>query len=463
MSRPSTHSLKSSRPKSSASAFDICAMIPVLAFAYSAIIQPLLYFSFPPAPGLQGLLESRTENRVFWPAMAAIAVVLAVRNQSRGGRLALPPNIISLLAYVAFAGASVLWAFKPELSFIRFTQEVMVLTAIILPAMLAARTADILRGVFLCFAFAAVVNVLLIPGGYATIVQYGSTMVDIGYQGYFSGKNLLGEFAALAFLLSIHELLYSGHRRALGLIIAVIAIVLLFLSSSKTALGLVLVAPVLAVLTLIVGRTFRISPAVILVTLALGYIVGSRLTGFDTDRIAYILTGDSSFTGRTVIWSFAESEIARSPYVGWGYQSFWLVGPDAPSILDAPGWVKLMPNAHNGYYDTMLELGYVGLALLIIFLVTSLHVIGRVADHDYSRAWLLLSVALFIIIYNSLETLWLRAFDMSWVVFVIVVAEATRYWQPLPLKAPASRSAPARSVGPGRLRGTWRPRLGARS
>ena len=32
-------------------------------------------------------------------------------------------------------------------------------------------------------------NVLLIPGGYATIVQYGSTMVDIGYQGYFSGKN----------------------------------------------------------------------------------------------------------------------------------------------------------------------------------------------------------------------------------------------------------------------------------
>ena len=120
-------------------------------------------------------------------------------------------------------------------------------------------------------------------------------------------------------------------------------------------------------------------------------------------------------------------------------------GTGTPNILDAPGWVKLMPNAHNGYYDTMLELGYVGLALLVIFLVTSLHVIGRVADHDYSRAWLLLSVALFIIIYNSLETLWLRAFDMSWVVFVIVVAEATRYWQPLPLKAPVPIDA--RKIG----------------
>lgn len=458
-----THSFKLSRPESSASTFDMCAVIPILALAYSTIIQRLIYFSFPPAPGLQGLLESRTENRVFWPALAAIAVVLVIQNRSRVGRLTLPPNIISLLAYLAFAGASVSWAFKPEASFTRFVQEVMILTAIVAPAMLAARTADILRGTFLCFAFAAVVNVLLIPGGYQTIAQYGSTLVDIGYQGYFPDKNILGESAALGFLLSLHELLYPGHRRALGMIIAVIAVILLFLSSSKTALGLALLAPVLAGFTLIIARTFRVSSAIVLVVMVLGFFVCSRLTGFDTDRIAYMLTGDSSFTGRTTIWNFAETEIARSPFLGWGYQSFWLVGSDAPSIVDAPGWVKLMPNAHNGYYDTMLELGYVGLALLLIFVIASVHVIGRVAEHDYRRAWILLSVALFIIVYNTLETFWLRAFETPWVVFVIISVEAARYWQPSLLKAPAHRSRPASSVGPGRLRGTWRPRLGARS
>jgi exopolysaccharide production protein ExoQ len=461
--KTSTHSLKLSRSESSASTFDMCAVIPVLALAFSTIIQRLIYFNFPPAPGLQGLLESRMENRIFWPALAAISVVLVIQNRSRVGRLALPPNIISLLAYLAFAGASVSWAFKPEASFTRFVQEVMILTAIVAPAMLAARTADILRGTFLCFAFAAVVNVLLIPGGYQTIAQYGSALVDIGYQGYFPDKNILGESAALGFLLSLHELLYPGHRRVLGILIAVIAVVLLFLSSSKTALGLALLAPVLAGFTLIAARTFRVSSAIVIVVMVLGFFVCSRLTGFDTDRIAYMLTGDSSFTGRTTIWNFAETEIARSPFLGWGYQSFWLVGSDAPSIVDAPGWVKLMPNAHNGYYDTMLELGYVGLAFLLIFLVASLHVIGRVAEHDYKRAWILLSVALFIIIYNSLETFWLRAFETPWVVFVIVSVEAARYWQPSLLKAPASRSRPARSVGPGRLRGTWRPRLGARS
>jgi len=111
-----------------------------------------------------------------------------------------------------------------------------------------------------------------------------------------------------------------------------------------------------------------------------------------------------------------------------------------------------MPNAHNGYYDTMLELGYIGLAFLLIFLGTTLHVIGRVAERDLRRAWFLLSVALFIMIYNFLETLWLRAFDLSWVIFVIVAVEAARHWQPSQLKAPAYRSKPVGSVGPRQLR-----------
>jgi len=454
----STQSFRWRLPTSSTSAFDLCAVIPVLALAYSAIIEPLIYFHFPPAPGLQGLLESRIEDRIFWPLLAAMSVAVAARHWSRMQR-PLPPNIVALAAYVAFAGASVAWAFKPDLSFIRFLKEIMVLTSIVLPAMLAPRKADILRGIFLCFAFGAVVNVLLIPDGQHTMAQYGPVLVDIGYQGYFSDKNILGEFAAITFLLSMHELLYPGHRRAVGIIVAVMTAVLLYLSSSKTAIGLALVVPVLAGLALIVGKTLRVSQAIVITSMLLGWIVFFDLIGFDTDRIAYMLTGDSSFTGRTTIWDFALTEIARSPFFGWGYQSFWLVGNDGPSITDASGWIKVMPNAHNGYYDTILELGYAGLALLLVFLITSLHVIGRVAERDYRRGWLLLSIALFIMIYNFLESFWLRAFETPWVVFVIVAVEAALYWQ---LSSPAHQARPAPSSSPGRLRGAWRPRLGGR-
>ena len=62
-----------------------------------------------------------------------------------------------------------------------------------------------------------------------------------------------------------------------------------------------------------------------------------------------------------------------------------------------------MPNAHNGYYDTMLEMGYFGYALPLIFIIATLHAIGRVADRDPARARLLLSLALYIILYNALK------------------------------------------------------------
>ena len=385
------------------------------------------------------MLQSRPENRIFWPAVAAISLVLAVQN---GSRLTLPPHIICLLAYLAFAGASVLWAFKPELSLIRFLQQMMIVTSIVLPAMLAARAADVMRGLFLCFAFASILNVFFVLGGSQIVVTNGSMgLVSIGYPGYFSGKNYLGECATLTIFLSLHEILYPGLRRTLGAVVATIATILLFLSDSKTALGLAILVPFLAGLTLIirkkmhisiVGKEMRISPAIILLSIPLCYAVLSSVSNFNMNRISYILYGNSTFTGRTIIWDFADYEIARRPLLGWGYQSFWLVGPDAPSIVEAPGWVKTMPNGHNGYYDTTLEMGYIGYALLIIFIIATLHAIGRVADRDPSRAWLVLSIALYVICWNYLESLWMRGFEFLWVAFLIIAAEISRYWRPFP-------------------------------
>jgi exopolysaccharide production protein ExoQ len=421
---------------------DKCAIVAMSACVFALIVSPLLliFFNSPE-------IESRPENRIFWPIMAAISVGLAVQNRSR---LTLPPHIICLLVYLSFAGASVLWAFKPEISFIRYIQQVMIITSIVLPALVAGRTVDMMRGLFLVFAFASILNGFFLLGGSQVVVDYGSRgMVDIGFPGYFLGKNYLGECASLAILLSVHEMLYPGLRRALGAIVVTIATVLCFLSDSKTALGLLFVAPFLAGLTLIIRKNVRISPAIILLSIPLCYAVLSSISGFNTNRLSYMLYGDSTFTGRSIIWDFAESEIARSPLLGWGYQSFWLVGPDAPSIVDAPGWVKLMPNAHNGYYDTTLELGYIGYALLVVFIIATLHAIGRVADRDPARAWLTLSLALYIIMWNYLESLWMRGFEFLWVVFLIVAADIGRYWQPLPaMRAAASGSRTPRSRTP---------------
>jgi O-antigen ligase len=391
--------------------------------------------------------DARWDSRIFWPAMTAISIVLAMQSRSR---LVLPPNVKYLVAYLAFAGASVLWAFSPDHSFMRYLQQFMIVTSIVLPAMLASRTVDMMRALFLCFAFALILNLYFVSQGSVDMAMLPQGLVNIGYEGYFDGKNYLGECAAPALLLSLHEIVQRGWgRRALGAIIAVIAIVLLLLSQSKTALGLALISPILAGLALLARKATRLSPAIILLSVPFCWIVASHVSSFGFPRLSYLLYHDSSLSGRMMIWGFTESEIARSPLLGWGYMSFWLV-PNSPAYTEAPGfWLKQMPNSHNGYYDTILETGYVGLALLLAFILANLHAIGRVADRDPGRARLLLSLALFSILYNFFESIWMRGFEFLWVLFVIVAAEIGRYWGPFPLRGAARSSAVRRAGAPG--------------
>jgi exopolysaccharide production protein ExoQ len=427
------------RARSSAPRVDLCAIIPILACAYATIGSPLLALAYG-ASTPQNIVDSGLPNRIFWPAMTAISVILVLRNFSRIGRLTFPPHIICLFAYLALAGSSVLWAFNPELSFIRFLQQAMIIISIVLPALLAVRTADIMRGVFLCFLFASILNLFFIFNNSPSVVA-----IQSGYSGYFITKNQLGEFAAIACLLAFYEIHYRGLRRVLGIVAAIIAVSLILLSNSKTAFGLALLAPFLARLTLMARNKTGISPALLLLSIPLCYLVLSTVSSFDVYRLSYWLYGDSSFTGRTTIWAFASKQIELRPLFGWGYQSFWLVGPDGPSA-SAPGWVRNMPNSHNGYYDTMLETGYVGYTLLLIFIIATLHAVGRVADRDPARARLVLSLALFVILYNYLESFWVRGFEILWVVFVIVAAEIARYWQPLPVAKATQGSSPRKTA-----------------
>jgi O-antigen ligase len=281
------------------------------------------------------------------------------------------------------------------------------------------------------------------------------------FEGYFLDKNALGQFAALALLLALHELLCPGSRRVLGAIVVFASVAVLYISHSKTSLAVALFAPVFAWGMLMIRKATRISPAAIISVLMIIYFVLSTLSVFDLYRLSFWIYGDATLSGRTLIWDFTLWQIAHRPYLGWGYQSFWLVGSDGPAIVDGRGWVATMPNSHNGYLDIRLEMGYAGIALLVMFIFATLHAIGRVAERNYGRAWFLLSVALFVCLHNLLESTWMRGGGMLWLMFLIVAADAARYWQPSAstVAAYASRRPNLRHVGVSRGGRRARPHL----
>jgi O-antigen ligase len=384
----------------------------------------VIYVFTSPERSLGAMMESRIEPRIVWPALAGIAIIMAFRNRDQLRHMEWPPHILFLIAYMSLAGVSALWAFDLSISLKRFIQQLLIITSVVVPPLFAYRRPDILRATFICYAIGGVLNVFFVLGNSPEIVKYYS-----GFPGYFMGKNSLGEFAAAMFLLSLHEFRYKGLRRFFAICIGIIAINLLVMSDSKTAFALALLMPPLAALILFASRQMRISPAIVLSAIPIGFIIFSAITGISTNRISYMIYGDSSFTGRTVIWEFAKLEISQRPLLGWGYQSFWLVGPTAPSVLDAPGWVKHMPNAHNGYYDTLLETGYIGLILLLGLIFSTVHVIGRVANRDPVRAWGLLLLVLYVSSYNFLESLWFRGYEFLWILFLLVIADTARLRQ----------------------------------
>lgn len=150
---------------------DKFALLPIVAYIYSLIVSHLMTFlaqsGTPTAENTAA--DARWDTRIFWPAMAAISIILTTQNLSR---LVLPPNIKCLFAYLAFAGVSVLWAFSQDHSLMRYIQQVMIVVSIVPPAMLASRTVDMMRAMFLCVAVALFLNLYFVSQGSAMIVMY---------------------------------------------------------------------------------------------------------------------------------------------------------------------------------------------------------------------------------------------------------------------------------------------------
>lgn len=332
----------------------------------------------------------------------------------------------------------------------------MLVISIVFPILLTARSVDIMRWVFLVFTSALILNLSFVLNQDPMTFENGRK----AYIGYFTWKGILGECAAFTFMLALYEILFPGRRRVLGLIAISTAVYIVFQSDSKGALSFAIVAPALAIVVLYLAKKLRISPALVLAPIPIIYTILSVLLGGLASRISWHLYGNYNLTGRTIIWDFVNTEVARRPLLGWGYQSFWLIGPDAPSVVDAPGWVKNMPSAHNGYLDTIVDMGYVGLVFLITFIFTTVHAIGRVADRHPAQGWRLMTIALFLILTNFVETGWMRGIEMLWLMFLIIAADTGRYWQLGGALQPVRRSSSLGARAPSVARAPASRRLG---
>jgi exopolysaccharide production protein ExoQ len=144
---------------------------------------------------------------------------------------------------------------------------------------------------------------------------------------------------------------------------------------------------------------------------------------------------DATFTGRTEVWADVLS-IPNNILIGSGYQSFWL-GPEIARL-----WIKypFHPNqAHNGYIETYLNGGSIGLVLLLAMLFSAASKIKRkLLSHDPDR-FILASFFFVGVIYNWSEAMFDKLSPI-WLVILLAVLSYPREGLGLPnQKRPGGR------------------------
>ena len=194
---------------------------------------------------------------------------------------------------------------------------------------------------------------------------------------------------------------------------------LLLVVNSQTAFACFLMASSLVVVTAL-GRAFR-KPALVTFLMVSMLIVSFSVLFLGIGGGALSTLGrDSSLTGRTDVWKTV-LPYAVNPWVGAGYENFW-IGERLELFNRLLGGLN---QAHNGYIEIYLNIGWVGLLLLgAIILSGYRNVMGELrASPEMGR--LRLAFFLTCLVYNFTEA----AYKMQspvWITFLWAVMAAPK-------------------------------------
>ncbi len=136
--------------------------------------------------------------------------------------------------------------------------------------------------------------------------------------------------------------------------------------------------------------------------------------------VLVVLGRDATLTNRIFIWQAAFEQGWRNPILGVGYESFWIEGNAAAAYYNMFGSGSTqIGNGHNGYLDVWLELGFVGLTLLVLLLLQAVtRVIRSLTAGDEPFAEFYGGLLVFILIYSVAEKVIFVHSEFTWMMFM---------------------------------------------
>ncbi len=144
-------------------------------------------------------------------------------------------------------------------------------------------------------------------------------------------------------------------------------------------------------------------------------------------NVAHALGRESSFSGRTDIWA-ALIPAVTNPMIGVGFESFW----NSPNVLifqrglNLIHWYhpELLNEAHNGYLEVYLNLGWIGVGLILLILTTGYSRACKVLRRDRELGGLILAYIITGAVYSITEA-GFRIMNPMWIFILLAVVVAS--------------------------------------
>ena len=195
-------------------------------------------------------------------------------------------------------------------------------------------------------------------------------------------------------------LLYKSDS-ATSIICLVVAVIVLYMSSMRV----------------IAKRPGRIINLMI-ISVCLGLVLDATL---DIKTIIIETLGRRpDLTTRVPMWQMLK-EMVVNPIFGAGYMSFW--SGDRFKIILANLGTEIN-NAHNGYLEQYLNLGYIGVAFIGLIILSGLMNVRRYLRHDYSFCILRLCFIVTAVINNYTEASFFGINNL-WILLLAVTIDMT--------------------------------------
>jgi exopolysaccharide production protein ExoQ len=315
-------------------------------------------------------LDGSPLDAVGYGALLAVGLFVLVRRSPQVGALLRRNGPI--LLFFSYCALSTIWSDYSFVAFKRWTKAagdmVMVLLVLTDPGGIAAVKRFVTRVAFVLVPL----SVLFIKYYPDLGRSYNPWTWKPEYCGVTTGKNLLGMTCLVCGLGSLWCFLgaYRGQKDkqrirrliAHGTILTMV-IWLFWEANSMTSLSCFIMAGGLLLMTNLSRLARR--PAV--VHLLVAAVVGLSICALFLDPgggLVGSLGRDPSLTGRTEIWHLVVS-LGHNPFFGTGFESFWL-GDRLQKVWE----YQKVNEAHNGYLEVFLNLGWIGVTLLAVVIVT---------------------------------------------------------------------------------------------